>query len=64
MGVEKSVADHANALSEAEHKRGRKRKYHQKKTKSINPERRKPKGINLKAGECRGGMTPPPRASS
>jgi len=64
MGVEKSVADRANALSEAEQKRGRKRKHHQKKTKSINPERRKPKGMNLKAGESRGGMTPPPRASS
>jgi len=38
MGVEKSVADRANALSEAEQKRGRKRKDHQKKTKSINPE--------------------------
>jgi len=37
MGVEKSVADRANALSEAEQKRGRKRKHHQKKTKSINP---------------------------
>jgi len=37
MGVEKSVADHANALSEAEQKRGRKRKHHQKKTKYINP---------------------------
>jgi len=36
-GVEKSVADRANALSEAEQKRGRKRKHHQKKTKSINP---------------------------
>jgi len=38
MGVEKSVADRANALREAEQKRGRKRKHHQKKTKSINPE--------------------------
>jgi len=37
MGVEKSVADCANALSEAEQKRGRKRKHHQKKTKCINP---------------------------
>jgi len=64
MGVEKSVANHAYALSEAEQKRGRKRKHHQKKTKSINPERRKPKGMNLKTGESRGGMTPPPRASS
>jgi len=63
MGVEKGVADRANALSEAEQKRGRERKHHQKKTKSINPELRKPKGINLRGGECRGGMTPPPRAS-
>jgi len=38
MGGEESVADRANALSEVEHKRGRKRKHHQKKTKSINPE--------------------------
>jgi len=38
MGVEKSVAECANALSEAEQKRGRERKHHQKKTKSINPE--------------------------
>jgi len=38
MGVEKSVADRADALSEAEQKRGRKRKHHQKRTKSINPE--------------------------
>jgi len=38
IGVEKSVADHANALSEAEQKRSRERKHHQKKTKSINPE--------------------------
>jgi len=37
MGVEKSVADSANALSEAEQKRGRKRNHHQKKMKSINP---------------------------
>jgi len=64
MGAEKSVVDYANALSEAEQKRGRKRKHHEKKTKTINPERRKPKGMNLKAAESRGGMTPPPRASS
>jgi len=38
MGVEKSVADGADALSEAEENRGRERKHHQKKTKSINPE--------------------------
>jgi len=37
MGVEKSVADRANALSEVDQKRGRKRKHHQNKTKSINP---------------------------
>jgi len=35
MGVEKSVAYHADALREAEQKRGRERKQHQKKTKSI-----------------------------
>jgi len=64
MGIEKSVANCASALSEAEQKRGRMRNHLQKKTKSINPERRKPKGMNLKAGEGRGGMTPPPRASS
>jgi len=38
IGVVKSVADRANALSEAEQKPGRERKHHQKKTKSINPE--------------------------
>jgi len=38
MGVEKSVADRANALSEAEQKRGRERKHDQKKTKFFNPE--------------------------
>jgi len=38
MGGEESVADRANAPSEAEQKRGRKRKHHQKKMKSINPE--------------------------
>jgi len=38
MGVEESVADRADALSKAEQKRGRERKQHQKKTKSINPE--------------------------
>jgi len=38
MGVEKSVADHANALSKAEQQWGRERKHHQKKAKSINPE--------------------------
>jgi len=38
MGVEESVADRADTLSEVEQKRGRERKHHQKKTKSINPE--------------------------
>jgi len=38
MGVEESVADRADALSEVEQKRGRQRKHHQKETKSINPE--------------------------
>jgi len=38
MGFEKSLADRANALSEAEQKRGRESKHHQKKRKSINPE--------------------------
>jgi len=38
MGVEESVADRADALSEAEQKRGRERKHHQKKTKTANPE--------------------------
>jgi len=38
MGGEESVADRANTLKEAEQKRGRKSKHHQKKTKSINPE--------------------------
>jgi len=38
MGGEESVADGANALCEAEQKRDRKRKHHQKKTKSINSE--------------------------
>jgi len=51
MGVEENVTDCVNALSEAEQKRGRKRKHDQKKTKSINPERRKPKGINLRVVE-------------
>jgi len=64
MGVEKSVADPANGLSEGEQKRGRERKHHQKKTKSINPERRRPKGINLREGKCRGRMPPHPRANS
>jgi len=63
MGVEKNVADRANALSEAEQKRGRERKHHQK-DEIHHPEGRKPKGINLMGGECREGMTPPPRPSS
>jgi len=63
MGIEKSVAERANALSEVEQKLGRKRKHHQKKMKSINPMLRKPKGINLRAGENEGRCTPPPRAN-
>jgi len=38
IGVEKNVADSANALSKAEEKWGRKGKHHQRKTKFINPE--------------------------
>jgi len=38
MGVEVSVADRADALSEAEQKQRRERKHHQKKPKSITPE--------------------------
>jgi len=38
MGGEESVADCANVRSEAEQKRGRKRKHLEKNTKSINPE--------------------------
>jgi len=38
MGGEESVANRANALREAEQKRGRKRKHHQKMRKSINQE--------------------------
>jgi len=63
IGVAESVADHANALNEAEQKRGRERKHHQKTTKSINPERRDPKGINLRAGEDEGRCTPPSRVN-
>jgi len=44
MGSEESVANRANALSEAEQKRGRKRKHHQKKTKSITQSEESPKG--------------------
>jgi len=44
MGVEKSVADPPNALSEAEQKRGRKRKHHQKKMKSSTQGEESPKG--------------------
>jgi len=43
MGVEKSVADCANALSKPEQKWGRERKYHQKKTKSITQSEESPK---------------------
>jgi len=51
IGVDVSFVHRANALSETELKRGSQRKHHQKKMKSINPERRKPKGINLRGGE-------------
>jgi len=44
MGVEKRVADRANALSEAEEKQGRERKHDQKKTKSITQSEESPKG--------------------
>jgi len=44
MGVEKSVADRANALSEVEQMRGRERKHHQKKTKTITQSEESPKG--------------------
>jgi len=49
MGVEKSVADRANALSEAEQKRGRERKHHHKEDEIHQPrekkaQRDKPKG--------------------
>jgi len=64
MGVEKSVADRANAQAR-ESKSGIVRgNMIKRKTKSINPESRKPKGVNLRGGECRRGMTPPPRANS
>jgi len=63
MRVEKSVADHANALSEAEQKRGMERKHHLRKTRSINPERREPKEINPRAGQDEGRCTLPPRAN-
>jgi len=49
MGVERSVADHANALSEAEQKRGGERKHHQTEDEIHQPRekkahRDKPKG--------------------
>ena len=48
MGVEKSVADRANALSEAEQKRGRERKHHQRRRNPTprvkKAQRDKPKG--------------------
>jgi len=44
MGVEESFADRANTLSEAEQKRSRERKHHQKKTKSIIQSEESPKG--------------------
>jgi len=64
MAVEETVADRADALGQEEQKQGRERKYHQKKMKSISTKYRKPKGINLREGECRGGMSPPPIANS
>jgi len=39
MGVEKSVADRANALSEAEEMRGRERKHHQKRRRNPSTQR-------------------------
>jgi len=44
MGSEESVADHANALSEAEQKRGRKRKHHQKQKNPSTQSEESPKG--------------------
>jgi len=44
MGFEMSVDDRANALSEAEQKRGRKRKHHQKKTNPSTQGEESPKG--------------------
>jgi len=44
MGVEKSVADRANAPSAVEQKWGRERLHHPKKTKSITPSEESPKG--------------------
>jgi len=49
MGVEKSVANRGNALSEEEQKRGRERKHHQKEDKihqlrEKKAQRDKPKG--------------------
>jgi len=41
MGVEKSVADRANALSKAEQKRGRERKHHQKEDEIYQPREKK-----------------------
>jgi len=64
MGVEKSVAVCANALSESEQSGVARGNIIEKKTKSMNPERRKPQGINLREGKCRGGMTAPPRVNS
>jgi len=64
MGVEESVADCADALSEAEQNHGRESKHHQTKKKTINPVWRRPKGTNLREGKCRGGMTPPPRMNT
>jgi len=49
IGIEKRVADHANPLSEVEHKRSRERKHQQKEDEIHQPrekkaQRDKPKG--------------------
>jgi len=44
MGGEESVADRANALSEAEQKRGRKRKHHQRRRSPSTQSEESPKG--------------------
>jgi len=44
MGVEESVADRADALSEADQKRGRERKHHQKRRNPSTQREKGPKG--------------------
>jgi len=44
MGVEESVADRANALSEAEQKQGRKRKHHERRQNPSTQSEEGPKG--------------------